>query len=229
MKDLIIIGAGGLGKEVAGLIRFINNETPTWNFLGFATHREEDVGTENSQGKIITTQQCLAQWKTPIDIVIAIGTSAYVKAIYESLREANNPNLNFPNIVVPNVFFLDEKTVKLGVGNIISLNCSISCDSEIGDFNLFNGSNVLGHDVTIGSYNSFMPASRLSGHVKVGDGNFFGLSAIVLDRVKIGNNTRIGAGSVIMRKTKDGALYLGNPAKRIDLGDGNKAKTFSSK
>jgi len=29
----------------------------------------------------------------------------------------------------------------------------------------------------------------------------------------IGNKVRVGAGSVLMRKTKDGNLYIGNPAK----------------
>ena len=45
--------------------------------------------------------------------------------------------------------------------------------------------------------------------------NFFGVQSVVLQGIKIGNDTRIGANSVIIRKTKDGNLYLGNPATRM--------------
>ena len=34
MKDIIIIGAGGVGREVAFIIEEINKQTPTLNILG---------------------------------------------------------------------------------------------------------------------------------------------------------------------------------------------------
>ncbi len=34
-NHLIIIGAGGLGREVAWLVERINHQSPTWNLLGF--------------------------------------------------------------------------------------------------------------------------------------------------------------------------------------------------
>ena len=35
MKDIAIYGAGGFGKEVACLIKRINEQEPTWNLIGF--------------------------------------------------------------------------------------------------------------------------------------------------------------------------------------------------
>ncbi|MDR1459358.1 MAG: serine acetyltransferase, partial [Bacteroidales bacterium] len=35
MKDIAIYGAGGLGREIACLIRHINENEPTWNLIGF--------------------------------------------------------------------------------------------------------------------------------------------------------------------------------------------------
>ncbi len=35
MKDIAIFGAGGFGREVACLIDRINQNEPTWNFIGF--------------------------------------------------------------------------------------------------------------------------------------------------------------------------------------------------
>ena len=84
----------------------------------------------------------------------------------------------------------------------------------IGDFNVFNGSVTLGHDVKIGNYNSFMPAVRISGEVTMGDCNFFGVNSIVLQLLKIKNGVRLAAGSVLMTKPKENSLYIGVPAKR---------------
>ena len=62
-----------------------------------------------------------------------------------------------------------------------------------------------------------MPLARISGGAKIGNLNLFGIGSIVLQNIQIGNNTRIGAGSFVMKKTKDGFLYFGNPAKKVDF------------
>jgi serine acetyltransferase len=67
----------------------------------------------------------------------------------------------------------------------------------------------------MGNYNVVMPSVNISGAVKIGDCNFFGVQSVVLQCLKIGNDTRIGANSVIIRNTKDGNLYMGNPATKI--------------
>ncbi len=40
MKELIIIGASGFGREVAWLVERINKVNPTWKQLGFIDDNE---------------------------------------------------------------------------------------------------------------------------------------------------------------------------------------------
>ena len=82
---------------------------------------------------------------------------------------------------------------------------------------MFNGSIPIGHDCEIGNYNVVMPSVNISGGVKMGDCNFLGVQSVVLQYLKIGNHVRIGANSVMMRNAKDGYLYMGNPAKKLEL------------
>ena len=35
MKDIVIYGAGGFGREIACLLNLINEKTPEWNIIGF--------------------------------------------------------------------------------------------------------------------------------------------------------------------------------------------------
>ena len=46
MKELIIFGASGFGREVAWAAERMNKITPTWNLLGFMDDAEIIQGTE---------------------------------------------------------------------------------------------------------------------------------------------------------------------------------------
>lgn len=214
MKDIVIYGAGGFGREIACLIRLINEKSPEWNLIGFLDDNETLWGSKNEYGSVLGGAGWLNAYQSPIAVAISVGSPVAVESIANKIT---NPLVEYPNLYAPSVTFLDKESLKIGKGNIFCTNCFVSCNITVGDFNLFNGYIPLGHDVCIGNCNVIMPSTNISGGVVIGDGNFFGVQSVVLQGVKIGNNTRIGANSVVMRKTKDGFLYIGNPAKRVSL------------
>lgn len=214
MKQIAIYGAGGFGREVACLLNKINDEEPTWELVGFFDDGIEINKEVSHFGKTLGGINELNAWPTELAIAFTIGNPKIVETL---VSEVTNPNIHFPNIIAPTVYFADPETFKIGKGNIIQKHCSFSCDVSIGDFNVMDGADVFGHDDVVGSFNTFMPAMRISGEVTIGNCNFFGVGSIILQQIKIGNNIRLGAGSVLMRKPKDGCLYMGNPAKKTEL------------
>lgn len=213
MKDILIYGFGGFGHEVACVIQHINKEKNTWNILGFIDDGV-DVGTECKYGKVLGNCDTLNAWDKPVSVVIAIGSTKSLEIVSKKIT---NPNVDFPNIIAPNVFYFDEEGVTMGKGNIVTFGCRFSCNTHIGNFNVLNGNISMGHDASIGNYNVMFPETRISGQTSIGDRNFFGARAFVAQCLKIGNDCRIGAGTYILRKTKDGCLYMGNPAKIVDI------------
>ncbi len=214
MKDILIYGASGYGREIACLINRINEKERTWNILGFIDDNQSSWGKVLTYGKILGGIQTLNEWNSPVSVVFAIATPKVIQLL---VSKVTNPNVNYPNIIDPEVCFLDKNSFSIGKGNIIGYRCRFSCDVQIGDFNILVNDSTFGHDVKIGSYNVLFPESRLSGMVVVGDANSFGMKSGVVQGMKIGSNTKIGAGSIIMRNTKDGLFYLGNPAKVINI------------
>lgn len=215
MKDIAIYGAGGFGREVACLIKRINEKTPTWNLIGFFDDDPKLKGQMISHfGPCLGGIDALNSYPEELAVAMALGNSIVVKKIVDNIQ---NKNITFPNLFDITFYKVDPETFKIGHGNIIQGQCCVSCDVTIGDFNVLNGGIDVGHDTTIGSYNTLMPAVRISGEVKIGDCNFFGISSIVLQQIRIGNHVRLGAGSVLMTKPKDNTLYLGVPAKKTDL------------
>ena len=214
MKDIAIYGFGGFGREIASIIQSINNITPTWNIIGFF---DDGVakGTTNRYGEVLGNMEDLNSWSKPLNLVIAIASPTALQKLSSNIE---NQNICFPNIIAPTVLFFDKDTFVSGQGNVLCHNCRVSCDVELGNFNLLNGAVSLGHDVKLGDFNMMQPETRISGESVVGDVNFFGVRALVLQGLKIGDNTRIRASSVVMRKTKDGKTYFGNPARVMRIG-----------
>ncbi|MDL2241528.1 acetyltransferase [Bacteroidales bacterium OttesenSCG-928-L03] len=213
MKDIAIYGAGGFGREIACLLKRINREQGNiWNFIGFFDDGIS-MGMSNEFGPILGNISCLNKWRSNLSIAMAIGNPKILSSIVEKI---NNNNIEFPNIIAPDILYFDADYVSIGKGNIIGFKSVISCNVTIGDFNNFNTNVFIGHDVIIGDFNLFNPSVRISGDVKIGHNNFFGVGSIVLQQKKIGNNVTVGASSVIMRKPKDNTTYVGNPAIAIE-------------
>ncbi len=213
MKDIAIYGAGGFGREVACMIRAINEVDPQWNFIGFFDDGLVK-GTKNIFGEIIGGIDDLNSWNKELNVVFSIATPHILKKV---VGKITNTNIKFPNLVAPNVNFLHQESLQIGQGNLLFFGTRVSCEVTIGDFNLLNGFVSLGHDVQIGSFNVLGPMVRLSGNVTIQDENFFGVQSIVLQGLKMGCKTKVGANSVIIRNTKDETLYMGNPATRIKI------------
>lgn len=214
MKDIAIYGAGGLGREIACLLSHINEaEGNKWNLVGFFDDGK-DQGFNNGYGNVIGGLNELNSYSKHLSVAIAVGVPRIVKTLVDKI---DNSKIDFPNIIAPNVLFFDRQSSTMGIGNIMTFGCRLSCNTKMGDFNVLNGCVSLGHDTSIGNFNVLMPDTRLSGEVSVNDLNLFGGRSFVAQQIKIGSNTTIGAGSIILRHTKDNSLYLGNPAKKIDI------------
>ncbi|MDY0142883.1 MAG: acetyltransferase [Bacteroidales bacterium] len=211
MKKIAICGAGGFGREVAGLIKKINEKQPQWELIGFFDP-DFEKGTMNEYGIVLGGDDEINKYPDNLSIVLAIASPKIKEKIYKSV---NNPKIEFPNIISPDLDYLDKDNVSLGKGNIICRGGWLSTNVHIGDFNILNVNITVGHDTTIGNYNSFMPNVNLSGEVSIKDRNYFGVGAIVIQQQKIGSDVTVGANSLVIKETKDGMTYVGSPAKVI--------------
>lgn len=210
MKNIVIIGAGGFGREVKTLIDSINNQTPTYRFLGFY-----DDGFKKGQiingcpvlGGILDINVINIQ----CSVVIAVGDPQTKQGLYEKIK---NSNVDFPNIIHPNVLLSDD-FVEIGMGNIICASCIITCNINIKDFVILNLMCTVGHDTIISSFSSFMPSVNISGDVLIHEKVYVGTGAKIINQLEIGANTIVGAGAVVSKSLPENCTAVGIPAKPI--------------
>lgn len=212
MKDIAIFGAGGFGREIACLIKQINDGKPQWNLIGFFDDGKEKGLQISHYGKVLGGMKELNDYPCELALVISIGNPSSLRGVRERIT---NEKIYFPNLIAPTFGMSDPETFSIGEGNIIGNGCAVSCDVTIGSFNIFNADIVMGHDAKVGDFNVIMPDIRISGEVTIGEENLIGVGSIILQQVKVGNKVHLGAGSVMMNKPKDGCTYIGNPAKRL--------------
>lgn len=213
MQDLIIIGAGGAGKQTYGVIKAINRVSTQWKILGFSGPK--NVGAEIMDGyKNIGTPLEIAEKYKDVAIVIAEGFPAQrleMKALF------NNPSFLFPNIIHPSAE-IDDDLVEMGEGNIIMAFTNIDVLVKMGSFNFINTHCLIAHDGIVGDFCVINPGAMVCGGVTLEDEVMIGANATIHQGMKVGKKTILALGASLFTHAKAESTYFGNPAKKSSFG-----------
>lgn len=213
MKEIVILGAGDFGKEVAWLIEEINTKNPTYTIIGYLDDDEKKIG-QNYNG-----YKCLG----PISLLNELNKNRQICAVIANQngdirRKFVEQSLDFSEwetLIHPSVNI--SRTSIIGKGCILCAGCNVSCNTSIGDFCIFNISVTLGHDCVVDDFVSIMAGSCISGHVQIKTGAYLATNCTVVPKMKVGNHAKIGAGSVVIRNVKDNVTVMGVPAKVLGI------------
>ncbi|MBS6041955.1 MAG: NeuD/PglB/VioB family sugar acetyltransferase [Clostridium baratii] len=209
MQDIVIIGAGGVGRETAWIIEQINLRKPTWNIIGFIDDNE-DIWNKNINGyKIIGGISCLDNIDENIKIIIAIANYSIKKNIVGMI----NSKFEFATIIHPDVYL--NNTINIGEGTIIYPGVIMTTNIDIGNHVIISPKCGIGHDSKISDYVSLLWNVNISGFDIIGEGCLIGSGATIIQNKKIDNYSIIGAGSVIIKNVKEKCTVVGIPGEVI--------------
>lgn len=213
-KKIVLIGAGGFGKETAMIIEDINRFIkPTYDIVGFLDDKE----TYNKSIKIngypwLGNHEWAIAHKNDFYYVCTVGDVHNRSFIQEKLTKEG---VVFQTILAPGAYV--AKTATIGMGCVIYTGVTISANVIIGDGVLLNAYSTIGHDVVIGDYTTISPMVGISGNCKIGREINIGGHAYVIPGKKVGDSAVVGAGSIVVTNVKSKTTVFGNPAKRIDF------------
>ena len=211
MKDLLIIGAGGMGRDVTWLVKRINDVTPQWNLLGFIDDNPDIQGKELVGYKVVGRIDDIKNYPDAF-AVCSIANAKVRKRIIERIKN-DFPNQKFATLIDPTVEMSDY--VKIGEGAVICAHTLITMNIRIGDFPIITSGCTIGHDTVVNDYVTFYPNATVSGFTVVGECTELGTGMQAIQEKTIGSNTIIGAGAVVVRDIPDNCTAVGNPAKPI--------------
>lgn len=209
MNELIIIGAGGMGRTIYDIARESLGYGTEFIIKGFVDDNINALDNFENYPPIVGKISEYIPWENDV-FTFSIGGESRRKCI-ESIIEKGGKFIN-----------LIHKTarigtnVKLGIGNIIAAFTSFGADCRIGSYNMIQSYTVIGHDAVIGDFNRIDTHVTCVGGIKVEDETTIHTGAVINHKVSVENHAKVGACSFVIRKVKAGNTVLGVPAKRID-------------
>ena len=208
MKDLIIVGASGFGREMVKYIEDINREKPTWRLKGFIDDNLHALDGYPCDYKVIGA---IKDWQ-PSEIeefVCALAFPEVKRKVVELLKEKG---ARFITLIHPTAML--HTYCSIGEGTVITPHSVISANAKVGDFVSVLGSNVA-HDASVGDFSTLSGKCALNGHVQCGKMVYMGCGVLVAPSKKIGDGATVGIGSVVISNVKAGTAVFGNPAKKM--------------
>lgn len=217
MKDLVIVGAGGFGREVQWLAERMNGIETAWNLLGYVDDGVE-TGSLVDGLPVLGGCEWLSSRRERTCVAVAIGSSATRKRVVGEL--AGNPALDFPALIDPAAIVSNR--VAMGRGCIICAGSILTVDIEMGDFVIVNLDCTVGHDACLRDFTTLYPSVNVSGNTILGETCEMGTGSAVIQGRSIGAGSIIGAGATVVRDIPAGCTAVGCPAKPIKFHDGSK-------
>lgn len=206
-RGLLIVGAGGSGREVAWLARDIYGPSVELTFAVEPTFLVRDIIDDVP---VIALDARIS--KKSCRYVIAVGDGAQRKRL---ATFCDNLGMQPQALVHPSV--IRSSRVEIGAGSIVCAGSILTTNVKVGRHVHVNVTCTLSHDVTVGDFSTLSPGVHISGHVHTESGVFLGTGSNVIngkaDRpLVIGCNAAVAAGACVTRNVPRDTLVAGVPA-----------------
>lgn len=211
MKNLVIIGARGFGREVYDLaMDIIETGKADFTIKGFLDDKSDALDGLGEYPPILDSVEHYEI--QPDDVFICgLGEPKWRKIYTEKILEKGG---RFISLVSP--LAIIRRNAHVGEGCIITHYSNISVDTHIGNHCAILGSGI-GHDAKIGEYSVLSGRCSVNGFVEIGSEAYLACGVSVAPHKKIGDGAYCGMGSVVITNVKSGVKVFGNPAKKMDF------------
>lgn len=210
MKDLVIIGTGGLGRETALIVEEINKIDKKWNLLGFIDDNKDLIGKKINGYRVIGNRIYLNCREKEVYAVIAIANNSVKR---ELVKYLTNENIKYATLIHPSVMLNDR--IQIGEGCIIYPGVVMTVDIKVGNYVIISPKCGIGHDTIIEDYVTLLWNVNVSGGERIRQGATLGSGSTIIQGLEIGKNSYVGAGAVVIRDVKENKTAVGVPARYI--------------
>jgi len=205
---LVILGAGGLGREVHDIVEALNDVAPVWDFLGFVDSAPALGQLVTERGPILGGDEMLTALPAGTHFVVAIGDNSARRRV---AGRAEDAGLIGAVLVHPRAS-VGPRRVELGAGTVVAPGAAITTNVIIGRHARIDQNATVAHDARLGDFVALSPGASISGTVVLEDEVMVGTNASVIQGLMVGAGAVIGAGAVVVRNVAPGETVAGVPA-----------------
>lgn len=208
-RSVVVIGAGGHGREVLDVIEALVAAGDGYRVVGFIDDAPRHRDRIDARGVALlggfedrrVEGSCF---------VVGVGSAAGRRAL---VARAEGRGLVPLSLCHPSAVRGSVNTE--GDGLIVFPLVSYTTNITFGRHVHLNRNATIGHDCVVGDFVTVNPGAQISGEVRLGNDVTIGTGASIIQGVEIGAGTTVGAGSVVTRDLPPGVVAIGAPARPV--------------
>jgi sugar O-acyltransferase (sialic acid O-acetyltransferase NeuD family) len=207
---VVVVGAGGHGREAIDIVEAVNRVSPTFDVLGVVDDRGDVDGLLARRGLPLLGG---------LDVLDGLD-AAYVAGVGsgDGRRQvevaAQAAGLAPVTLVHPTAVLGSD--LRLGPGFVAAALAQVTTNVTTGRHVHLNIGATVSHDCVLDDYVTLSPGCHVSGNVRLEAGVTLGVGAVVRQGVTIGEGTFVGAGAVVVGDLPAGVTAVGVPARPLE-------------
>jgi len=206
-RRILIVGAGGFGREV---LHWVRDAWPLESASKIAGFLSADPAALDGKGiplPIVGSPAAFVPEAGDV-FLLAIGIPQVRRQVAESLEARGAV---FASLVHPTAIVAPSAVIEQG--SILCPFTIVSDAAVVGRFTLINYHGSLGHDAVTGRFCVLSPYASLGGGARLGDDVFMGMHSSVGPATRVGSRSKISANSCALVDTREDALVFGSPGR----------------
>lgn len=209
--NIVVVGCGGFGREVADLALELEERHGGAVLLGVVDDGPSPADLHELEACGVTylgTVDAYLAGAEPAGFVIGIANPRVRRMLDTKFTDAGHTAavLVHPSVTV-------GRCVDIGDGSILCAGARLTTSIRLGRHTHVNLNATIGHDAVLGDYVTIFPAAAVSGHVRLGDEVSLGVGSAVLQGLEVGQRTFVGAAALVTRDIGPDLVVKGVPAR----------------
>lgn len=207
MTGVVVVGAGGFGRECGQYVVDVGKADETLELKGYI---DDDPTAEGDPALGVAMLGTLSEYRIAPDdgFVVAVGDP---QVRVRLAREIENRGGQLMSLTHPTAYV--APSARIGRHCILAPFSFVGPRVTMGDHCVVNVYASVAHDVTLGVGAILSPYVAISGEATLDDFVFLGTHSTVIGGKHIGSGAKVSAGSVIWRNVPADSLAAGNPAR----------------
>lgn len=207
--DLVVVGAGGFGRETVEAVRAMTARGTAWRLLGYV---DDDPALAGTLIDGVPVLGGISELKSMPDasVVVCTGRPDNYTSRPKITAALGFPAYRYATIIHPSTSV--SASSRVGPGSVLLAHTVLTAAVRVGSHVAVMPHVTLTHDDVIEDFATLASGVRLGGGVRIGSGAYLGAGALVREGLGVGSRALVGMGAVVTTDIPAGQVWAGVPA-----------------